>query len=130
VQRAVRAGERAGAGRVHEVLRPLLRGVQLRAHGAGARRQRVPLLPRHAHRRPQEEAQVPLREREAHSTEDQETERAYVYVPAGPGYLLCHPYPTTYLCTYFCMYIASARVIYLSIYIYNLCYHLPLYQVA
>jgi hypothetical protein len=128
VQRAVRAGERAGAGRVHEVLRPLLRGVQLRAHGAGARRQRVPLLPRHAHRRPQEEAQVPLRlrVRGSHvpkttygglrlqsSTEDQETDRTYVYVPAGPGYLLCHPYPTAYLCTYFCMYIASARVIYL-----------------
>jgi hypothetical protein len=90
VQRAVRAGERAGAGRVHEVLRPLLRGVQLRAHGAGARRQRVPLLPRHAHRRPQEEAQVPLRLRVRgsrvpkttygglrlqSSTEDQETDR-------------------------------------------------------
>lgn len=60
VQRSVR--QRAGAGRVHEDLRPVLRGVQLRAHGHGARarRQRVPLLPRHAHRRAQEEAQVPL----------------------------------------------------------------------
>lgn len=59
VRGAVRAcvGERAAA--VRQVLRAVLRGVQLRAHG-GARR-RVPLLPRHAHRRAQEEAKVPVK---------------------------------------------------------------------
>jgi len=37
VRRAVRAGERGGEGRLHEVLRAVLRGVQLRAHRGGAR---------------------------------------------------------------------------------------------
>ncbi|XBH54569.1 hypothetical protein VPH35_076851 [Triticum aestivum] len=59
VRGAVRAVARE-AGGVHEVLRAVLRGVRLRAHGEERQPRRVPLLPRHAHRRPQEEAQVPL----------------------------------------------------------------------
>lgn len=59
VRGAVREGEGAGE-RVPEVVRAVLRGVQLRAHGEWVDARRVPLLPRHAHRRPQEEAQVPL----------------------------------------------------------------------
>ncbi|XBI73225.1 hypothetical protein VPH35_067014 [Triticum aestivum] len=59
VRGAVRAVARE-AGGVHEVLRAVLRGVRLRAHGEERQPRRVPLLPRHAHRRAQEEAQVPL----------------------------------------------------------------------
>uniref|UniRef100_A0A8R7Q076 Uncharacterized protein n=1 Tax=Triticum urartu TaxID=4572 RepID=A0A8R7Q076_TRIUA len=59
VRGAVRAVARE-AGGVHEVLRAVLRGVRLRADGEERQPRRVPLLPRHAHRRAQEEAQVPL----------------------------------------------------------------------
>lgn len=59
VRGAVRAFARK-AGGVHEVLRAVLRGVRLRADGEERQPRRMPLLPRHAHRRAQEEAQVPL----------------------------------------------------------------------